>query len=117
MIKVRLSGDEHEVEDAVLALQSLDGWRVVNTSEPYANRRDDGVRLYLEIEQVDDIVAAARRAAQLAVGTRVQVAGSFGVRWGVIVGGAGDYAYRVLLDEGRVVDVDHGHVVSVDEEK
>ncbi|WP_026400692.1 hypothetical protein [Actinomadura rifamycini] len=51
LVKVRLSGDADDVTELAELLAGLtgDGCAVGSPSAPYANRRDDGVRRYLDV--------------------------------------------------------------------
>ena len=50
MIEIRLMGDEKEVQRAIALLKFTEGMKVLRWSDSRPNRKDDGVRVYLDAE-------------------------------------------------------------------
>ncbi|QBI53398.1 hypothetical protein [Streptomonospora litoralis] len=58
-LKLRFSGEEHDIRQALGALRDAPGIRLVDTSGAQPNRRDGGVRVYAVVE-----IRATQRAEE-----------------------------------------------------
>jgi len=54
MINIRLMGDEQERQQAIARVQRSEGLKIISGPKFRANKRESGVRAYLDVEVVED---------------------------------------------------------------
>ncbi len=54
MLKLRLMGSPQEINAAISELRTLPKLRILKVSSPSPNRKDPGVRVYVDVEVVKD---------------------------------------------------------------
>jgi hypothetical protein len=64
LVRIRVLGPRELVDLVVSELQGVPRIRVVNVSPPYSNRKDEGVRRYLDVLADDEMVERLQVVAE-----------------------------------------------------